>query len=193
MTTFTKITDLPAASSLTDSDKFIVETSTGTKSVTRSALREEVTVTKSSIGLGNVDNTSDLSKPISNAMASALLGKVSTSDLQTTLADFLSKIDAASTYLTQNNASGTYLSKTDAAIYYLSTTDAGSVYATKTEVGSMLPSATAATVYATKTEALQNVTTNTISALTTTAKTVSGAINELNSIIGDATTALASL
>ena len=50
-------------------------------------------VTKSQVGLGNVDNTSDLSKPISTAQQTALANKVdkvadkglSTNDLTTTL------------------------------------------------------------------------------------------------------------
>lgn len=39
------------------------------------ATNETVTVNKSEIGLGNVDNTSDLNKPVSNATQSALDGK----------------------------------------------------------------------------------------------------------------------
>ena len=183
MTEFIKIGDLDVVSSLADTDKFIVETLTGTKACTRDTLREETEITKSDIGLGNVDNTSDLNKPISNAMASALLGKLDVSTFNTTIVDFLTKVDAASTYLTQNNASGTYLSKTDAATYYVQATTASSVYATKTEVSSMLPSATASSVYATKTEAEENITTKTFTVLTTTTQTVLGAINEVNGLL----------
>lgn len=223
MTTFTKISDLPVTTTLTDSDKFIVETLTGTKACSRSVLREETTITPEDIGLGNVDNTSDLDKPISTATQTAL-DAITASYLPSTTAatTYLSQTDAASTYLTQNNASGTYLSKTDAATYYinqesagslfvskteattvyatkteisdmLTETEAGSVYATKTEMGSMLPSATAATVYATKTEAEQNVTTNTFTVLTTTTKTVAGAINELNGIVSGVETLLSQI
>lgn len=193
MTTYTKISDLDVTSSLTDNDKFIVETATGTKACTRSALREETQITPADIGLGNVDNTHDLDKPVSNAMASALLGKVDTSTFTTTLQDFLTKVDAASTYETSNHASGTYLSKTDAATYYLTQTDASSVYETKTEASSLLPSATAASVYATKTEALENVTTNTYTVLTTTTQTVLGAINEVNGLVAGVETLLSQI
>lgn len=223
MTTFTKISDLSIVSSLSDNDKFIVETATGTKACTRSALREEIAVTKADVGLGNCDNTSDANKPISTATQAAL-DAITTSYLQsaTAASTYLSKTDAASTYLTQNNASGTYLSKTDAANYYVTQegagslfvtqTEAGSVYATKTEVGSMLPSATAATVYATKTEmgsmlpsataatvyatkteAEQNITTNTFTVLATTTKTVTGAINELNTLVAGVETLLSAI
>lgn len=43
-----------------------------------------VVLSKSDIGLGNVDNTSDLNKPISTATQSALDGKVNTTDIATT-------------------------------------------------------------------------------------------------------------
>lgn len=39
----------------------------------------DVTLSKSDVGLGNVDNTSDLNKPISNAVQSALNGKANSS------------------------------------------------------------------------------------------------------------------
>ncbi|WP_395444062.1 hypothetical protein [Caulobacter sp. UC70_42] len=39
------------------------------------------TLTKTDVGLPNVDNTSDLSKPISNAVAIALAGKLADGDL----------------------------------------------------------------------------------------------------------------
>ena len=56
-------------------------------------------VTKTQIGLENVDNTSDLDKPISNATQSALDLKANSSDL--------------SNYLTTSNAQNTYALKTD--------------------------------------------------------------------------------
>lgn len=42
------------------------------------ALTSDVTVTKSDVGLGNVDNTSDVNKPVSTAQQTALDGKVPT-------------------------------------------------------------------------------------------------------------------
>jgi hypothetical protein len=44
-----------------------------------------VTLTKSDVGLGNVDNTSDLSKPISTAVQNALNLKANTSDISQSL------------------------------------------------------------------------------------------------------------
>lgn len=45
-------------------------------------LGEDVTLTKSDVGLGNVDNTADLEKPVSNAMQAALDQKADESELQ---------------------------------------------------------------------------------------------------------------
>ena len=199
MTDFTKISDLSVASSLSDNDKFIVETSTGTKACTRSALREAVQITKEDVGLGNCDNTSDLNKPISTATQTALNAKVDTSTYSTFVSTtlpttYLSQTDAASTYLAKNTASGTYLSKTDAANYYITQESAGSLFVTQTEAGSILLSKTeAGSVYATKTEATQNITTNTFTVLATTTKTVTGAINELNTLVSGVETLLSQI
>jgi hypothetical protein len=48
-----------------------------TRTVNGHALSADVTVTKADVGLGNVDNTSDLAKPISTATQAALNGKMS--------------------------------------------------------------------------------------------------------------------
>lgn len=50
-----------------------------TTTVNGHALDSNITITKGDIGLGNVDNTSDLNKPISTAVQIALDGKLSTS------------------------------------------------------------------------------------------------------------------
>lgn len=47
-----------------------------TRTVNGHALSSDVTITKGDIGLGNVDNTSDLNKPISTATQAALVQKV---------------------------------------------------------------------------------------------------------------------
>lgn len=47
-----------------------------TRKVAGKALSADVTLTKSDVGLGNVDNISDANKPISTAAAAALAGKV---------------------------------------------------------------------------------------------------------------------
>lgn len=55
---------------------------TGVKGDAESDYRKgQVNVTKANIGLGNVDNTSDLNKPISAATQAALNGKANTSEL----------------------------------------------------------------------------------------------------------------
>jgi hypothetical protein len=65
-----------------------------TRTVAGKALSANITLTKTDVGLGNVDNTADLSKPISTATQTALNGKANTShthaisdvtNLQTTL------------------------------------------------------------------------------------------------------------
>ena len=50
-----------------------------TTSINGHLLSTDVTITKGDVGLGNVDNTSDLDKPISTATQEALNGKVETS------------------------------------------------------------------------------------------------------------------
>lgn len=56
-------------------------TSATTNSVSSTSHTHALTVTKSDVGLGNVDNTSDLNKPISTATQTALDTKVNTSSL----------------------------------------------------------------------------------------------------------------
>lgn len=55
-----------------------------TRTVNGHALSSNVTVTATDVGLGNVNNTSDLNKPISTATQTALDDKVSYSDIATT-------------------------------------------------------------------------------------------------------------
>lgn len=54
------------------------------RTVNGHALSANVTVTASDVGLGNVNNTSDLNKPISTATQSALNAKVNKTDIATT-------------------------------------------------------------------------------------------------------------
>lgn len=108
MTEFKKISELDRINSLRDTDLFVVETLTGTKAITRSAFKDEANMpTKEDIGLSNVDNTSDLDKPISNATQSALDEKVGYSELN----NYLTIATAEDTYLTKDEASGVYFSK----------------------------------------------------------------------------------
>lgn len=117
MAEFKKISELERAESITSTDLFIVETLTGTKAVTRATLRKDTeSITPADIGLGEVDNTSDLDKPISNATQEALDLKANTTEVADT---YLTKTNATAIYETKNNASGTYLSKVDALEYYV--------------------------------------------------------------------------
>lgn len=117
MAEFKKISELERAESITSTDLFIIETLTGTKAVTRATLRKDTeSITPADIGLGEVDNTSDLDKPISNATQEALDLKANTTEVADT---YLTKTNATAIYETKNNASGTYLSKVDALEYYV--------------------------------------------------------------------------
>ena len=131
---FVKISDLPTAETVADTDLFIIETLTGTKAVTRETLKADTeTVTKEDVGLGNVDNTSDLDKPISTATQTALNAKLDTTSANSIYA---TKTEVLDTYLTQNSASGTYLSQANAGTYYLTKADAATDYAEKTHTHS---------------------------------------------------------
>lgn len=128
MTEFKKINELPLVTTIGDNDRLIVETATGTKAVTKSAFKEEAqTITKEDIGLGNVDNTSDMDKPISTLVQTELNKRATVSYVSAQINDlaetYLAKTDASSTYLTQNTASGTYLTQSNAALYYVSKDD----------------------------------------------------------------------
>ena len=98
-------------------------------------------ITKSMVGLGNVDNTSDTNKPVSTATAIALSLKASldsptftgTVDFsgatvngipQQDLSSYLTSSSAASTYLTQSNAASTYLTQSNASSTYATISNA---------------------------------------------------------------------
>jgi hypothetical protein len=71
-----KISQLFEADSLTGQELFPIVSGGGNYKVRISHIVE--LVTKASIGLDRVDNTTDLEKPISNATTQALLGKANT-------------------------------------------------------------------------------------------------------------------
>lgn len=71
---------------------------TSTNITTADSHTHELVITKSDIGLSNVDNTSDLNKPISIAAQSALDNKVSKADLGT--ANGVATLDASGKVLT---------------------------------------------------------------------------------------------
>jgi hypothetical protein len=66
-----------------------------------------VTLSKSDVGLGNVDNTSDASKPVSTAMQNALDGKAAASHTHT-----IANVTGLQTALDGKQASGSYASAT---------------------------------------------------------------------------------
>jgi hypothetical protein len=72
-----KISQLNAATTIFDADDFAVVQDGETKQANASVVKNYVKdgLSKSDVGLGNVDNTSDLNKPISTATQTALDGK----------------------------------------------------------------------------------------------------------------------
>ena len=66
------------------------------------------TVTKSQLGLGNVDNTADLDKPISDAVQTALDGKVDDSQVLTNVPANAKFTDTVYTHPTSGVTAGTY-------------------------------------------------------------------------------------
>lgn len=95
----------------------------------------EVTITKTDVGLDQVDNTSDLNKPISTATQEALNLKAD----KTAIADMLTKTEANSTYAKKSE-----IPSTDT---FLSKTEASSTYATKTSLNNYLTTSAAASTY----------------------------------------------
>ena len=94
-----------------------------------------VTLTKTDVGLDQVDNTSDLNKPISTATQGALDLKAD----KTAIADMLTKTEANSTYAKKSE-----IPSTDT---FLSKTEASSTYATKTSLNKYLTTSAAASTY----------------------------------------------
>ena len=78
-----------------------------TTTVNGHSLSSNVTVTKSDVGLGNVDNTSDKAKPISTATQTALDGKqaaiTSSNKLSASLVDGLSTVATSGSYSDLSN------------------------------------------------------------------------------------------
>jgi hypothetical protein len=69
-----------------------------TTTVNGHALSSNVTVTKSDVGLSNVDNTSDAGKPVSTATQTALNLKVNIGDTSSMLSPYLRSLNASQTY-----------------------------------------------------------------------------------------------
>ena len=120
MTEYIKISELQRASTVTDSDLFVIETAQGTKAIDRASFKTSMEdVSKADVGLGNCDNTSDLDKPISTATQAALDAKADTSALN----NYLTTTDAEDLYASKSGLSSTYLSKMEAIAYYVSKSD----------------------------------------------------------------------
>lgn len=120
MTEYIKISELQRASTVTDSDLFVIETAQGTKAIDRASFKTSMEdVSKADVGLGNCDNTSDLDKPISTATQAALDAKADAS----TLSNYLTTTDAEDLYASKSGLSSTYLSKMEAIAYYVSKSD----------------------------------------------------------------------
>jgi hypothetical protein len=88
-----------------------------------------ISLDKTDVGLGNVDNTSDASKPVSTATQTALDLKANTS----ALGDYLTEADAATTYQPLD-ADLTAIAGLDATAGYLAKT-AANTYARRTLTG----------------------------------------------------------
>lgn len=124
MTEYKRISEIDRVNTVTDDDLFIIETAQGTRVINRAAFKTEVEeITKGDIGLGNVDNTADLDKPISNATQEALDAKVDTASFNTALNDYMTKEEANDTFAAKAGMAGTYLSKLEATAYYVSRSD----------------------------------------------------------------------
>lgn len=91
-------------------------------------------VTKAQVGLGNVDNTSDASKPISTATQSALDLKLAKTDAAST---YLSKTDASSTYQPKGNYLTSHQSLSECA-QSVSTTGSGNAVTAISKSGSVI-------------------------------------------------------
>jgi hypothetical protein len=89
-------------------------------------------ITKSMVGLGNVDNTSDGNKPISTATQTALDLKVNISDTSSMLTPYLRKADTSLLNLTSRFANKLNISDTASMLTnYLQSEVAASTYQTK--------------------------------------------------------------
>ena len=77
--------DLTAIAALTPTNDDIIQRKAGAwTNRTPAQLKTDLTLTKSDVGLGNVDNTSDANKPVSTATSTALSGKENTITATTT-------------------------------------------------------------------------------------------------------------
>lgn len=157
-----------------------------TRTVNSKALSANITINKSDVGLGNVDNTSDLNKPISNATQTALNAKQNTSDdqLDTTNKTIVGAINEIKASVDDINLEE-YVPVTRTINGNALNAD---VTLDKSDVGLGNVDNTSdlnkpiSTAVQSALDAKQNANDNLLS---TTAKTVVGAINELKSSVDD--------
>ena len=103
------ITDLPdAPTAATDDVLVIVDVSSDeTKKIKTETLKTSLAITKSDVGLSNVDNTSDINKPISTATQTALNLKTNESSFQSHISDLSNPHSVTKSQVGLSNADNT--------------------------------------------------------------------------------------
>lgn len=156
---------------------------------TLGALAAKNTVSATEIDANAVTTAKILDKNVTKAkLADDVQASLTAADSalqEADLADYAKTADVASTYETKENATATYETKANATATYETKANATATYETKTN---------AAATYATKEEIADMATTTALAGkqdktdntLATTAKTVVGAINEVNTAVGAA-------
>jgi hypothetical protein len=105
-------TDLTTIAGLTaTTDSFLQSKASAWTTRTPAQVKTDLAITKSDVGLGNVDNTSDANKPISTATQTALDGKAATSHTHTAanVTDFTASVDARINTVLDTAGAGTAL------------------------------------------------------------------------------------
>ena len=100
------ITGLPNASALTGTERVPMDQAGVTVDAAASAIA--ALATKATVGLGNVDNTSDASKPISTATQTALDGKETSGAAATAVSAHVAAADPHTQYLTSAEGNAAY-------------------------------------------------------------------------------------
>jgi hypothetical protein len=104
--TTTERTKIAATTGTNSGDQDLSGLTPKTTKVNGHALSGDVTVTKADVGLGNVDNTSDLAKPISTATQDALNTKPNLTDVQAAFDAKANSADVSSALATKVSKTG---------------------------------------------------------------------------------------